>query len=49
MGRAYANEVTEYLETHLEKMAAPAFSRAIERLSSDERTRLRDMRKILLA
>jgi len=49
MGRAYADEVTKYLEAHIEKMSTPAFSRAIERLSSDERTRLRDMRKIRLA
>jgi len=45
MGRAFGSEVTKYLETHAERMSTPAFSRAIERLNSGERTRLRDMRK----
>lgn len=49
MGRVYAGEVTKFLETHAARMRTPAFSRAIERLNSKERTRLRDMRKIRLA
>jgi 3-methyladenine DNA glycosylase AlkD len=45
MGRAYVSEITNYLETHAERMSTPAFARAIERLDSAERTRLRAMRK----
>lgn len=49
MGRVYGSAVTKYLETHAERMSTPAFSRAIERLNSEERTRLRNIRKIRLA
>jgi hypothetical protein len=49
MGRVYGSEVTKYLEAHAERMSTSVFSRAIERLSSEERTRLREMRKIRLA
>lgn len=49
MGYVYSNEVTQYLEMHAERISTPAFARAIERLNSDERTRLRDMRKSHLA
>lgn len=49
MGRVYNNEITKFLETHSNKMGAQAFSRAIERLSPRERTRLRTMRKSRLA
>lgn len=49
MGRVYEREVTRYLETHAERMSAAAFSRAIERLNPEARTRLRDQRKIRLA
>jgi 3-methyladenine DNA glycosylase AlkD len=49
MGHVYGNEITKYLEVHAERMSTPAFSRAIERRSSEERTRLRDMRKLRLA
>jgi len=45
MGRVYASEITNYLETHAQQMNASAFSRAIEKLDSTERARLRDMRK----
>jgi len=46
MGCVYHDEITNFLETHSDKMGAQAFSRAIERLSPNERTRLRTMRKI---
>ncbi len=45
MGRVYHNEITQFVETHAEQMGAQAFSRAIERLSPGERTRLRNIRK----
>ena len=45
MGHVYEHEVTQYLEAHAERMSTPAFSRAIGRRSSQERTRLRDLRK----
>lgn len=45
MGRAYDTEITEYLETNAARMSAPAYSRAIERLSAEERVRLREMRR----
>ena len=45
MGHAYGNEITKYLEAHAERISMPAFSRAIERRSPQERTRLRDLRK----
>ena len=45
MGHVYQSEITKYIETHVERMSTPAFSRAIERYTSRERTRLRDMRK----
>jgi 3-methyladenine DNA glycosylase AlkD len=45
MGRVYTNEITKFLETHSNRMGTQAFSRAIERLSPGERTRLRTMRK----
>jgi 3-methyladenine DNA glycosylase AlkD len=48
-GHVYDNEITNFLETHSDKMGTQAFSRAIERLSPGERTRLRNMRKIRLA
>ena len=49
MGRMYSNEITKYLESHAKRMSAPAFSRAIERYTPGERTRLREMRKYRLA
>lgn len=45
MGHVYDNEITKYLEAHAARMSTHAFSRAIEGRSSEERTRLRDMRK----
>jgi 3-methyladenine DNA glycosylase AlkD len=45
MGQVYPDELTAYLETHAPAMSAPAFSRAIERRSPDERARLREVRK----
>ena len=49
MGHVYGREVTKYLEAHAERMSTSAFSRAIERRSSPERTRLREFRKRRLA
>jgi 3-methyladenine DNA glycosylase AlkD len=49
MGNVYNREIMNFLETHSDKMGTQAFSRAIERLSAGERTRLRHMRKIRLA
>jgi 3-methyladenine DNA glycosylase AlkD len=45
MGNVYKGEIIKYLESHVERLGTPAFSRAIERYSSRERTRLRIMRK----
>ncbi|MBC7877270.1 MAG: DNA alkylation repair protein [Anaerolineales bacterium] len=49
MGHVYKSEITKYIETHAEKMSSPAFSRAIEKMNSKERTQLRDLRKLRLA
>jgi 3-methyladenine DNA glycosylase AlkD len=49
MDRVYSGEMTRYLEANLERISTPAFSRAIERRSPAERTRLRDARKLRLA
>lgn len=46
MGHAYAGAITQYLETHAGALSAPAFARAIERRSPDERNRLRELRKL---
>jgi len=45
MGHVYPGEVTEYLIAHATRISALAFSRAIERRSAEERTRLRALRK----
>lgn len=45
MGQVYSGAIANYLEAHAERMSTRAFSRAIERRSSGERTRLRDVRK----
>jgi 3-methyladenine DNA glycosylase AlkD len=49
MGKVYKGEINQYLEAHAERLSTPAFSRAIERYPSRERTRLRDIRKHRLA
>ncbi len=49
MGNVYNNEITKYLEAQAENLSAAAFSRAIERQSAKERTRLREIRKQRLA
>lgn len=41
----YPDEVTVFLESHAGAMGTPAFARAIEGRSKEERARLRDMRK----
>ena len=46
MGHVYTAEITKFIETHCAEMGAQAFSRAVERLSPGERTRLRALRKI---
>ena len=45
MSNAYSSEIIKYLESHAGSISTPAFSRAIERLSTKERARLRDIRK----
>jgi len=45
MGHVYSNKIIKYLETHAARMSTPAFSRAIKRYTSKERTRLRTLRK----
>lgn len=49
MGNVYNSEITKYLETYADKMSTPVFSRATEKWSSKERTRLQEMRKLRLA
>jgi 3-methyladenine DNA glycosylase AlkD len=49
MGQVYPDDVSRYLEAHAGAMSASAFSRAIERRSADERSRLRELRKASLA
>lgn len=46
MGNIHRSEIDKYLKAHAQKMSAPAFSRAIEKLNSKERTQLRDLRKL---
>ena len=48
-GNVYGSEITKYLESHAEKMSVAAFSRAVERMSIKERTRLRQIQKLRLA
>ena len=45
MGNVYKSEITKYIELHAKRLSTPAFSRAIEGYTSEERTRLRTMRK----
>jgi len=49
MGHIYGNKIIQYLESHVERLSTPAFSRAIERYTSKERTRLRNIRNHRLA
>ncbi len=49
MGNVYQSEIANYLEVNAAKLSTPAFSRAIEKRSSKERTRIQKMRKLLLA
>ncbi len=49
MGNVYDSEIIKYIEIHAERMSTPAFSRAIERYPSKERTRLREIRKRRIA
>jgi 3-methyladenine DNA glycosylase AlkD len=46
MGRVYDSEITKYLEVNAESISTPAFSRAIERRTPQERTRFRNLRKL---
>jgi len=45
MGQVYKSEIKHYIEKHAESLSTPAFSRAIERYTSKERARLREMKK----
>lgn len=49
MGNIYQSEIANYLEVNAAKLSTPAFSRAIEKRSSKERTRLLKIRKLHLA
>jgi 3-methyladenine DNA glycosylase AlkD len=49
MGNVYQSEIANYLEVNAAKLSTPAFSRAIEKRSSKERTRLQKIRKLHLA
>ncbi len=46
MGNVYGKEISKYLETHVERISTPAFSRAVERLNNKEKIRLRSLRKV---
>ena len=48
MGHVYPLEVRSYLEAHAAELAAPAFTRAIERRTPDERVELRGIRDTAL-
>jgi 3-methyladenine DNA glycosylase AlkD len=48
MGHKYPAEVRAYLEENMGRVSAPAFSRAIERRSPEERDELRAFRKAAL-
>lgn len=41
MGNVYPKEVKQYLENHIEKLSSIAFTRAIERMSIEEKVKLR--------
>jgi 3-methyladenine DNA glycosylase AlkD len=45
MRQEYPSEVIKYLQTHANKLSAPAFSRAVERMSAKELKKLRELRK----
>lgn len=45
MRKEYPSEVIKYLQTHANKLSAPAFSRAVERLNAKEVKKLRELRK----
>ncbi len=45
MGHVYKNEIGKYIETNIDRFSALAFSRAIERMSSAEKNRLKKLRK----
>lgn len=49
MGHVYEPETTAFLESNVAAIGTTAFTRAIERRSSDERACLREMRKAALA
>ncbi|MBL8046926.1 MAG: DNA alkylation repair protein [Anaerolineales bacterium] len=44
MGQVYKTETTRYLEKHIARLSAPAFSRATERHTAKEKARLKEMR-----
>lgn len=45
MGNVHQSEIKKYIETNIEMISTPAFSRAIERMSSAEKNRLKKLRK----
>jgi 3-methyladenine DNA glycosylase AlkD len=46
MGHVYKSEIRKYLETHIGMIGPQAFSRAVEKMISKERTQLRNLRKL---
>jgi 3-methyladenine DNA glycosylase AlkD len=46
MGHAYKSEIRKYIETNINNLSTPAFSRATERMSSAEKNRLKKLRKL---
>lgn len=44
MGHVYPDEIDAFLEEHGSALSAPAFSRAIERRSTESRARLQELR-----
>jgi len=45
MGHVYKSEIGKYIETNIVRLSTLAFSRAIERMSSAEKNRLKKLRK----
>lgn len=44
MGNVYPKEVMKYLETYIERLSSVAFTRAVERMNTKEKARLKKLR-----
>lgn len=44
MGNVYPKEIMKYLETHIKRLSSVAFTRAIERIDKNEKSRLKKLR-----